>query len=157
MAKKKHGKAGKPATSKNRHNAPRKGSGARKEATASKDRTRRPRQAALIEDARISAIDKVLDSIADCRDNINDLRGEEKGYLSVVRKLMHQHGKTIYKHAGVECALVPGDEKVRVRILKDSGDASSSGADDNGGDDGDVLDAGGDNTDIGTGSDEALT
>jgi hypothetical protein len=62
---------------------------------------------------------------------MNNLRGEEKGFLATARSLMHKYGKTVYKHAGVEIVLVPGDEKVRVRILNDQGDASSSGADDN--------------------------
>jgi hypothetical protein len=83
---------------------------------------------------------------------MNDLRGEEKGYLGLARKLMHDYGKTIYKHDGVECALVPGDEKVRVKILKDSGEASSSGSDDAGEGEGENA-----ATDVGSGSDETAS
>lgn len=64
---------------------------------------------------------------------MNELRSEEKGYLQQARSLMHKYNKSVYKHAGVEIVLVPGDEKVRVRVLKDDGQASSTGQDDAGG------------------------
>lgn len=102
----------------------------RKGAGGDKPRSRQPRQQALIEDARIKPLDDCAASIADVRDNMNELRGEEKGYLSTARSLMHKYGKSVYKHAGVEIVLVPGDEKVRVRILKDDGNASASGQSD---------------------------
>lgn len=106
----------------------------KKGAVAERPRSQRPRQQALIEDARIQPLDDCAASIADVRDNMNELRGEEKGYLSTARSLMHKYGKSVYKHAGVEIVLVPGDEKVRVRILKDDGNASASGQDDAAGD-----------------------
>lgn len=123
MAKKAKTKKPKPA-SKNRHSAKRGG------AKSTRARIKQPRQVALIEDARIGPLDKVADAIGEVRDNMNELRAEEKGHLQVAKKLMHQYGKQVYKHAGVQITLVPGDEKVQVRVLKDSGDASSSGADD---------------------------
>jgi len=139
MAKRPKGKKKDKPASKNRHNAPRKGAGGAK--AARKPRTRQPRQAALIEDARIGPLDKIASAIGDCRDNMNELRTEEKGHLQVARKLMHQYGKSVYKHAGVEIVLVPGDEKVRVRVLKDEGSSSSSGSDD-AGDNNEAPDAG---------------
>jgi hypothetical protein len=99
-----------------------------------------PKQGALIEDARIGPLDKIAGAIGDVRDNMNDLRAEERGHLQVAKKLMHQYGKSVYKHAGVQITLVPGDEKVQVRVLKDDGDASSSGSDDAG--EGEAPDAG---------------
>lgn len=120
----------------------------KKGAGGGKPRSQQPRQQALIEDARIKPLDDCAASIADVRDNMNELRGEEKGYLATARSLMHKYGKSVYKHAGVEIVLVPGDEKVRVRILKDDGNASASGSDDAGtGDDAVAGDR--------TGSDEA--
>lgn len=123
----------------------------KKGAGGGKPRSQQPRQQALIEDARIKPLDDCAASIADVRDNMNELRGEEKGYLSTARSLMHKYGKSVYKHAGVEIVLVPGDEKVRVRILKDDGNASSSGSDDAGGDAGAGEGVAGDRT----GSDES--
>lgn len=127
MAKKAKGKKAKAASTKPK-SASRKGTGVR---GGGRPRTRQPRQAALIEDARIGPLDKIAAAIGDVRDNMNDLRSEEKGHLQVAKKLMHQYGKSVYKHAGVQVTLVPGDEKVQVRTYKeDTGDASSSGADD---------------------------
>lgn len=84
---------------------------------------------------------------------MNELRAEEKGHLQLARKLMHKYGKTVYKHAGVQMALVPGDEKITVKVLRDNGEASSSGSDDAGGEDeaagSEGADAGGDPADAG--------
>lgn len=84
---------------------------------------------------------------------MNELRAEEKGHLQVARKLMHKYGKSVYKHAGVQMALVPGDEKITVKVLRDNGDASSSGSDDAAGEgeDAGTEAAGGDNAADGTG------
>lgn len=139
MAKKARTKTPKPA--RKPKPAPRKG--AVRKAAATKARTRQPRQAALIEDARIGPLDKVAGAIGDVRDAMNELRAEEKGHMQLARKLMHQYRKSVYKHTGVEIVLVPGDEKVRVRVLKDDGSGSSSGQDDNQDDSQEVDDAGG--------------
>jgi len=58
---------------------------------------------------------------------------------------MQRANVTVYKHAGIEMARIPGSEKLRVRQTKDQGDADvSSGTttSDNAGDAiaGDVLD-----------------
>jgi hypothetical protein len=40
---------------------------------------------------------------------------------------MHEKKRTIYKHGGIELALVPGADKLRVRLTDDDGDAEVGG------------------------------
>jgi hypothetical protein len=51
-----------------------------------------------------------------------ELTREERNSPHVMR-LMHKHGKTIYRHDGIEIRLEPGEEDVKVRIKKPGQDA----------------------------------
>lgn len=96
---------------------------------------KRARTAALpgMEDARVEALDDIAASIADCREKKNALAAEEKQLLLTALRLLQEHKRTVWKHEGVELVRVPGDEHVRVRLVK--GEA----ADDEDDDDGDVF------------------
>lgn len=81
---------------------------------------RTPRSQPLpgMEDARIGALDDIAHSIADVREQKNKLANEEKQLLATALKLLREHKRTIWKHNGVELVLVPGEEKVRARLVK---------------------------------------
>jgi hypothetical protein len=76
-----------------------------------------------MENARVRSLDEIAASIADCREQINELRGTAAGLEQRALKLMKKHNKTVWKHDGVELVLVPGDERLRVRLIKGGGDA----------------------------------
>jgi hypothetical protein len=76
-----------------------------------------------MENARLRSLDEIAASIADCREQRNELKATEDGLLQRAMKLMKKHKKTVWKHDGVELVLVPGDERLRVRLIKGGGDA----------------------------------
>lgn len=77
----------------------------------------RPRSQPLpgLEEARLSKLDNLCESIGESRSQMNKLRQEEAQDLRAALKLMRKHERTSYRHAGVEMARVPGEEKLRVR------------------------------------------
>lgn len=92
---------------------------------ATRTNGRQPRQAPLrgMEDVRIRALDDVATSIAETREQMNTLRGEESDHLRNALKLMRKHQRTTWRAAGVELARVPGEEKLRVRTTKQAATA----------------------------------
>jgi hypothetical protein len=96
------------------------------------DVKRRPRQQDLpgTEDRAIKALEDIAASYADWRDRRMELTREEKELKSHVLRLMHKHGKTIYRHDGIEIRLVEGEEDVKVRIKKPGEDQDEDGPDD---------------------------
>lgn len=54
---------------------------------------------------------------------MNSARLEEAGLVVSALQQMVKRKLTVYKHARVELARVPGAEKLRVRVTKDDGDA----------------------------------
>lgn len=104
-----------------RFDAVRKGSKkAKSRATSPKPPKRAPRQPALggIGDLRIKPLDRVCVAIAEVRGDINNLRAEEGGLLRQALSEMRSARKQTYRHAGVELARVPGEERLRVRTTK---------------------------------------
>lgn len=95
-------------------------------------RTKAPRSVPLpgMEDARIGALDDELAAIADIREQKNELRTQETEHMRTTLKLMREHGKTSWRHAGVEAARVPGEEKLRVRTSKEKATAEVEDEDD---------------------------
>jgi hypothetical protein len=71
-----------------------------------------------MEDRRIKPLDEVCAAIADCRGAMNDLRQEEADLERRALGLLHKHDKQTWRAAGVELALVPGEEKLRIRTSK---------------------------------------
>lgn len=94
-------------------------------AAPAKPPARRPRQAPLggMEDVRIRALDECAASIAEIRDQMNELRSQEGDYLKNALKLMRKHERTSWRAAGVELVRVPGEEKLRVRTSKEKATA----------------------------------
>lgn len=78
----------------------------------------RPRALPGMEDARIKALDDIAHSIAEVRQQRNDLTTEEAGYKQTALKLMRIHKKTVWTFSGVELVRVPGDEHLTVRLSK---------------------------------------
>lgn len=113
----------------------------KKAAKSTREKVRQPQQRALIEDARIAALDKVGYRYAEIRDARIELNRQEKKLKERAKKLMHQHGKTDYIHAEIEIHLEPGEEDIKVKVksgteLKSHGEANpDAGDDDQGGDD----------------------
>lgn len=76
---------------------------------------------------RDRVLDNLCEAIGDTRATANAARQEEAGYLSSALKRMTGREASIYKHAGVELALVPGSDKLRVRLIDQQGDAEVHG------------------------------
>jgi hypothetical protein len=82
-----------------------------------------------MEEVRIRPLDNICKSIAETRGTINELRGEEAGLEQTALKLMREHRKTSWRHAGVELVRVPGEEKLRVRTSKANATAEQAADD----------------------------
>lgn len=67
--------------------------------------------------AKDRRMDTICSGIAETRAQLNDLRATEKGLLQNALQRLRAIGETVYKAHGVELARVPGDEKVRVRLV----------------------------------------
>lgn len=93
---------------------------------------RKPRLQPLpgMEDARIRALDDICNSIAENREQKNELRAEEADLLKTALPLMRQHGKQSWRHGGVELVRVPGEEVLRVRTSKEKATAETEDEDD---------------------------
>lgn len=83
-----------------------------------------PKSQALpsMEQVRHTKIDNAAEHIAEYRADMNECRTQEQTWISTALREMQAAGVMTYKHAGVELVRVPGDEKLRVRSLKDGGE-----------------------------------
>lgn len=79
---------------------------------------------------------------------MNAERVTERGFVQGALTEMHNRKLGSYQHGGVELVLVPGDEKLRVRV-RDEATVSAEPPSDSGGDDGDDDQGGEDLTDMG--------
>jgi hypothetical protein len=68
-------------------------------------------------------LNNLCEAIGQERDTMNTARKEEQGLIAAALTEMHDKGLTVYKFAGVELTRVPGSEKLRVRVVKDTGNA----------------------------------
>lgn len=80
-----------------------------------------------MERVRNKKLDHLCEDIAEARSSINAQHGVEKGALQGAQRVMHDNKISVYKHGGVELALIPGTEKVRARLVKEDGDAEVGG------------------------------
>jgi hypothetical protein len=83
---------------------------------ATREKVRQPRQAALIEDARIAELDKIGYRYAEIRDARIELNRQESALKLLAIKAMHKHGKTVYRHGTIDIALLLGEEDIKVKI-----------------------------------------
>jgi hypothetical protein len=67
---------------------------------------------------RIQALDDCAAAIGEIRDQMAELRADEQGHKRTALNLMRRHDRTTWRHAGVELARVPGEEKLRIRKTK---------------------------------------
>jgi len=56
---------------------------------------------------------------------MNAAKLEEQGLISSALQAMQKDGRSVYRHARIELARVPGAEKLRVRLTKEEGDAGA--------------------------------
>ncbi len=77
-----------------------------------------------MESVRSAKLDQVCESIAEERYRLAKARQAEEELTSTALEDMHAKRITVYKHAGVELVRVPGSEKLRVRLVKDKGNAA---------------------------------
>lgn len=82
--------------------------------------SKKPKDVALpgMEDSAIKPIEDAANEYVDVRDERMQLTESEVALKEKLLKLMHQHGKTVYKRGDIEIRVVPADETVKVRIRK---------------------------------------
>lgn len=79
-----------------------------------------------MEQVRIVALERCCRSIAECRATKNAATAEEKGLTQQALRELVKHDRGSYRAHGVELLYVPGDAKVRVRLV-DSDEAAEDG------------------------------
>jgi hypothetical protein len=89
---------------------------------------RSPRSQVLpgMEQVRSKPLDNLCEGLADVRAAINSNKQEESGLIQSALQTMVRRNIQVYKHGGIELARVPGAEKLRVRVIKEQGDADAS-------------------------------
>jgi hypothetical protein len=81
-----------------------------------------------MEQVRDVQLDRICESIGETRDTMNKLRSDEAGDERAALLRMRTRSLTSYRHAGVELARVPGEEKLRVRTSRTSATAETDEA-----------------------------
>lgn len=74
---------------------------------------------------RSRRLDNLCEGLGDARDQMNSAKVEEQSLIQAALQQMVKEGIQVYKHARVELARVPGAEKLRVRVVKEEGDAGA--------------------------------
>ena len=82
-----------------------------------------------MEGVRNGKLDNICEAIGDARRELAIAKATERSEITSALSVMQARDITIYRHAGVELARVPGAEKLRVRLTKEEGDASVEGDD----------------------------
>lgn len=75
--------------------------------------------------ALIASLDRLAESLADIRLQLNEIRAQEKGQLVNALRELRKHNRTVYKAHGIELVRVPGEERVRVRLVAGQGAADT--------------------------------
>ena len=96
------------------------------------ERPARPKNRDLpgMEDRAIRALEEVAEKYADIRDQRMQLTEDEHALKQHAMALMRKHGKTIYKHNGVEILIVPGEDDIKVKVKKAEDAKHDDGDDD---------------------------
>lgn len=79
-----------------------------------------------MEHVRNKRLDNLCESIAEHRAAKNDAAVGEQQDIAAALQVMQRDGVSVYRHARVELARVPGAEKLRVRLTKEEGDAGEA-------------------------------
>lgn len=94
----------------------------------------KPRSQVLpgMEQVRDVALDRLCEDIGDARERMNSAKADEQSSIQSALQRMQKSsdrypgGRTVYRHAGVELARIPGADKLRVRLTKEQGDAEDN-------------------------------
>ncbi len=78
-----------------------------------------------LEQVRDRRLDNLCESMAEHRRAMNTARVEEHSDIAAALQHMVKKGVSVYKHGGIELARVPGAERLRVRLTKETGDADA--------------------------------
>lgn len=78
------------------------------------------------EQVRNERLDALCEEIGDARADMNKARATEGEALQDALSEMHRAGVTVYRHAKIELARIPGGEKIRARTVKDTGRADDT-------------------------------
>lgn len=76
-----------------------------------------------MEQVRNAKLDNICEGIADDRATMNAAQTSERGLIQTALQIMQAKGVSVYRHARVGLALIPGAAKIRVRLTKEEGDA----------------------------------
>lgn len=82
-------------------------------------RAKRPKDQPLpgMEDMRDRVLDRLASGVADERHVQAASRGTEAGYLQAAHRRMIEVNRMVFRAHGVEFIRVPGDEKIRARLV----------------------------------------
>lgn len=107
----------------------RRGRSARRPAPKARPVQRGPRSQALPGMATVipQALRNVCETLHEIREKKNALVLEEKAEIGRGMKLMRAAEREIVKWSGIELVFVKGDDKLRVRVIKDGGDGDDDG------------------------------
>ena len=96
--------------------------------TPTKTKPAGPRSQVLpgMKSARSQRLDNLCEAIAEERARMNAAKVEEIGLIQSALRTMQERNLGVYRHGGVELARVPGAEKLRVRLTKETGDAGEA-------------------------------
>lgn len=73
-----------------------------------------------MEQARDKVLEGYCEGIADARDRKNKAVADEKGYEQGALKRMQEKGRHSFKWSGIAITLIPGADKLSVRVLKET-------------------------------------
>lgn len=72
-----------------------------------------------MEDTALKDLEKQARAYVDVRDERMELSRQESTLKESLLNLMKKHKKTVYRHADLEIRIVPVEETVKVKILKE--------------------------------------
>jgi hypothetical protein len=73
-----------------------------------------------LEQVRHGQLDTAAAGIADCRDQVANLKGEEAGFKAVALRYMHDRDLAAYSYRGITLLRAPGEEELIVKKSRQS-------------------------------------
>jgi hypothetical protein len=109
---------------------------AAKKKAAKKPKPRQQQLGGMDHLPKIQALHNVCETLAEVREEKNDLVTKEKELTAKALELMQRNNRTTYQAHGVELARIPGADKLRVRLAEGEAETSpeeaGDGADESG-------------------------
>jgi hypothetical protein len=75
---------------------------------------------------RFEKLDAICEGIGDERETMNRAKEEEAALVTAALQLMTKRGITVYRHATIELARIPGADRLRIRVTKEPGHADET-------------------------------